>query len=316
MIRPIPMLLAAMLCFTAATANATPKTADADKRAWPDGSQLVISISMQYEAGGQPEGAESPFSGQPIKEKLPDLIAHSWFNYGSKEGVHRMLDLWDKYKIKVTSHVVGLAAQRNPELVKEIHDRGHEVASHGMSWTPQYNMPYEKELAFVKAGNAEVEKITGVAPKGYNAFWMRRGPNTLKVLQDAGMTYHIDDLSRDEPFITMVKGKPFAVVPYTVRNNDIVLIEGRHFSAQQFLDQLKLEFDRLYAEGKTQRRMMSVSLHDRIGGSPAVVEALDQFLAYASSKNGVTFKRKDEIANVVLTEEKPLIDHSEDQYNK
>ncbi len=35
-----------------------------------------------------------------------------------------------------------------------------------------------------------------------------------------------------------------------------------------------------------------------------------------SSCMAATGKRKDEIANVVLTEEKPLIDHSEDQYNK
>jgi hypothetical protein len=40
--------------------------------------------------------------------------------------------------------------------------------------------------------------------------------------------YHIDDVSRDEPFIAPVNGKDFVVVPYTLRNNDIVLIEGRN----------------------------------------------------------------------------------------
>ncbi len=33
---------------------------------WPNGAQLVISVSMQFETGGQPEGAESPFSGNPL----------------------------------------------------------------------------------------------------------------------------------------------------------------------------------------------------------------------------------------------------------
>ncbi|MEF9478223.1 hypothetical protein OWR28_11485 [Chryseobacterium sp. 1B4] len=35
------------------------------KKYWPNGAQLVISVSMQFETGGQPEGAESPFSGTP-----------------------------------------------------------------------------------------------------------------------------------------------------------------------------------------------------------------------------------------------------------
>ena len=52
-----------------------------------------------------------------------------------------------------------------------------------------------------------VEKITGQKAVGYNANWLRRSPNTLKVLQELGFLYHIDDLSHDEPFITKVKEK-------------------------------------------------------------------------------------------------------------
>jgi hypothetical protein len=42
----------------------------ASNRFWPDGIRLVISISMQFEAGGQPsKGTDSPFPlarhGQP-----------------------------------------------------------------------------------------------------------------------------------------------------------------------------------------------------------------------------------------------------------
>ena len=39
---------------------------------WPNGARLVISVSMQFEAGAQPErGAESPFP--VIDTKYPDL---------------------------------------------------------------------------------------------------------------------------------------------------------------------------------------------------------------------------------------------------
>ncbi|VXB61963.1 Polysaccharide deacetylase [Flavobacterium sp. 9R] len=285
------------------------------KSYWPNGAQLVISVSMQFETGGQPEGAESPFSGNPLPKGNPDLAADSWYRYGANEGIYRMLDLWKKHDIKVTSHVVGAAAIRYPEVAKAIANQGHEIAAHGIAWDNQWNKNYADELDFVKKGVDTVAAITGQKAVGYNANWLRRSPNTLKVLQELGFLYHIDDLSRDEPFITKVNGKNFVVMPYTLRNNDIVNIEGKKWSADQFLAQLKLEFDQLYAEGATKRRMMSVSLHDRIGGSPAIVKVMDEFITYAKSKPGVVFMRKDAIAKMVQNDPNTPIDNAEAKYN-
>jgi len=275
---------------------------------WPNGAQLIISISMQFEAGGQPEGAESPFSGAPLPAGFPDLPAKTWFEYGYKEGILRLLALWDKYDIKVTSHMVGEAVLKNPELAKLIVKHGHEAAGHGMNWSSQYNMKFDEEKKFVEEGAQAVEKITGQKPVGYNCNWLRRSVNTLEVLQNLGFLYHIDDVSRDEPFITFVKDKQFITIPYTVRCNDIVLIEGKGFSAQDFLNQIKLEFDHLYKEGKHKRRMMSVSLHDRIGGTPAMAEAMENFIMYAMEHPNVVFMRKDEIAKMVEHDQNTLVE--------
>jgi hypothetical protein len=59
---------------------------------WPDKARLVISISMQFETGSQPDrGAGSPFPS--IDPKYPDLPVQKWYEYGFKEGVPRLLDL-------------------------------------------------------------------------------------------------------------------------------------------------------------------------------------------------------------------------------
>src|SRR5882757_439797 len=111
---------------------------------WPDGIRLVISISMNFEAGGEPEtGADSPFPPN-LEKGYTDLPARTWFQYGYKEGIPRLLNLWDKYEIKVTSHMIGEAARHNPSLAKEIAARGHEISGHGLNWTPQYAMSYEE----------------------------------------------------------------------------------------------------------------------------------------------------------------------------
>jgi peptidoglycan/xylan/chitin deacetylase (PgdA/CDA1 family) len=281
------------------TQNASPSAAG---KFWPGDTRLVISISMQFEAGGQPpKGTDSPFPRVDFPDSVPsDPATNTWFAYGYREGIPRMLDLWDRHGVKVTSHMIGEAARKHAELAREIVARGHEAAAHGPQWRSQYAMSREEEKQFIAEGTRMVEEITGQRPTGYNANWLRRGPNTLSLLQELGYTYHIDDISRDEPFIEQVNGKDFVVVPYTLRNNDILLIEGRNYSPDKFLAQIKRDFDELYQEAGTRRRMMSISAHDRISGSPQMVNVWDEFIRYAKSKPGVAFMRKDDIAKFAL----------------
>ena len=273
-----------------------------EKQFWSDGIRLVVSISMQFEAGGQPaKGTDSPFPKVDFPESVPsDAAANTWFAYGYREGIPRMLDLWDRHGVKVTSHMIGEAAQRHTALAREIVARGHEASGHGPRWSSQYAMTRDEERQFIVAGTDMVEQATGQRPIGYNCNWLRRSPNTLSLLQELGYLYHIDDLSRDEPFIEIVNDKDFVVVPYTLRNNDILLIEGRNYSPSKFIEQIKLDFDQLYEEAGHRRRMMSVSAHDRISGTPQMVRAWDEFLKYANEREGVAFLRKDEIARYVL----------------
>jgi peptidoglycan/xylan/chitin deacetylase (PgdA/CDA1 family) len=266
---------------------------------WPDGARLVVSISMQMEAGAQPlSGAESPMP--KIDPKYPDLPASKWYEYGFKEGLPRLLDIFDRRKVQVTSHMVGATVDLHPALAKEIVQRGHEASGHGQTWAAQYSMTPAQERESYKQSAASIERATGTKPLGFNAFWLRGTPQTLEILQELGFIYHIDDVSRDEPFLINVKGKPFAVVPYTLHMNDIVDYESRYFSTQQYAGDLKAEFDMLYAESSKRRRMMSVSAHDRIAGRPSRSKVLEEFIVYAQNNPGVVFMRKDEIARFAL----------------
>src|SRR6266852_2067013 len=171
---------------------------------WPDKTRLVISISMQMEAGAQPESdAESPLP--KIDPKYPDIAATKWYEYGFKEGLPRLLEMFDRRKVKVTSHMVGAAVEKHPALAKEIVQRGHEPAGHGQTWTPQYSMTSEQERKSYTDSAATIERVTGVRPVGFNAFWLRGTPHTLQILQELGYAYYIDDISSDEPFLERSK---------------------------------------------------------------------------------------------------------------
>src|SRR5258708_9619346 len=78
----------------------------------PDNARLVISISMQMEAGAQPEsGAESPLPR--IDPKYPDIPPTKWYEYGFKECLPRLLDMFDRRKVNVTCHMLGPDAEQH-----------------------------------------------------------------------------------------------------------------------------------------------------------------------------------------------------------
>lgn len=266
---------------------------------WPNGARFVVSLSMQLETGAQPErGANGPWGN--LDPRYPDITTEKWYEYGFKEGVPRLLDLFDRRKVKVTSHMVGLAVEKHPALAKEIVQRGHEAAGHAQTWAPIYDKSRDDEKSAIETGAKTVERITGARPLGFNAPGMRGTPNTLAILQELGFLYYTDDLSRDEPFIVSVKAKPFVVVPYTFQLNDYQNYENRWRTCSDFAGELKEEFDALYIESEHRRRMMSIATHDRVA-RPSRTRVLEEFIAYAQSHPGVVFMKKEEIARFALS---------------
>ncbi len=267
---------------------------------WPGGARLAVSLSLMFEGGGQPiSGSGGPIP-EPIKDGLPDLPTNAFFAYGPNEGIPRILDLMDKHQIKLSSFMIGQAIQKEPELAKEIVRRGHEAGAHGRTWQNSYAMKPDEERRFIADNVEAIEKITGFTPVGWNAYWLRNSPYTLDILQGLGFKYHIDEPSRDEPFIVPLSKGDFVTVPYTFHMNDISSFPFEGYNPMAYEQALKDEFDQLYEEGATRRRLMVFSMHDRISGHAARVRVLDRFLTYARSKPGVWFARKDEIAKYAL----------------
>jgi peptidoglycan/xylan/chitin deacetylase (PgdA/CDA1 family) len=279
--------------------EATQSAKTGPQRFWPDGTRLVISMSMQFESGVKPTPSDGPFPSAALA--FEDTATTSWYNYGVREGIPRLLDLWDRYGIKVTSHMVGDAVDRAPSLAREIVARGHEAAAHGQRFTPTYSMRPEEERSSYLANIQSIEKATGQRPVGINVFGMRHTPATLGILQELGFLYHVDDVSADEPMTTGSNEKPFVIVPYTLRNNDFVRFGSPAMTGKLFIQELRDDFDALYEESGHRRRMMSIAIHDRVSGAPGLSYAMRDFLYYARSKAGVTFMRKDAIAQWMLT---------------
>jgi peptidoglycan/xylan/chitin deacetylase (PgdA/CDA1 family) len=282
------------------------------ERFWPNHARLAISLSLMFEGGGQPSSGASGVIPEQIMGSIPDLPTSAFFAYGYNEGIPRLLDLMDKHRIKLSSFMIGKAVERSPDISREIVRRGHEAAAHGRTWENSYQLSRDDEKRFIADSVESITRITGQTPIGWNAYWMRSSVHIFETLQDLGFLYTIDHPSRDEPFIIPVRGRDFMIVPYTFHMNDIVAFPFQGWNPMAYEQALRDEFDQLYEEGAHRRRMMVVSLHDRISGHAGRVRVLDRFLAYARSKPDVWFARKDEIARFALEHraDTPVLDGS------
>jgi peptidoglycan/xylan/chitin deacetylase (PgdA/CDA1 family) len=296
--------------------GAAPMVAPQSERAatglWPNGARLAVSLSLMFEGGGQPISGAGGVIPDPIEKGVPDLPTNAFFAYGHYEGIPRVLDLMDKHGVKLSSFMIGKAVETSPDLAREIVRRGHEAAAHGRVWDNSYQLPRDEEKRFIADSVETIHRVTGQTPVGWNAYWMRNSIHILETLQDLGFLYHIDEPSRDEPFIVPVRGRDFVTVPYTFHLNDIVAFPFEGWNPAAYEQALRDEFDQLYEEGVKRRRMMVISLHDRISGHPGRVRVLDRFLTYAKSKPGVWFARKDEIARYALANRAatPVVDRA------
>jgi len=94
-----------------------------------------------------------------------------WERYESRvdANTRRVLDLLDDYQTKGTFFVLGWVAERHPELVRQIHQRGHEVASHGYAHQRVYTQSPEQFREQTRRCKKLLEDLIGAPIQGYRA---------------------------------------------------------------------------------------------------------------------------------------------------
>ena len=80
------------------------------------------------------------------------------------EDTQQLIDILDKYGVKVTFFVVGEWVDKYPESVKALHDAGHEVMSHSDSHAHFNSLSSDQIVADLTACGDKIQQVTGVRP--------------------------------------------------------------------------------------------------------------------------------------------------------
>ena len=272
---------------------------------WPAGARIAVQFVVNYEEGGE----NCVLHGDPASEAfLSEIVgAAPWpgqrhpsmesiYEYGSRVGVWRLLDLFARYEIPLTIFGVAMALERNPAVAEAAMAAGHEICSHGYRWIDYRDVPEDVEREHLERAIEIIRSLTGERPLGWYTGRTSERTRAL-VVEEGGFLYDADDYNDDLPFWTEVNGKSHLVVPYTLDNNDMRFATPQGFnSGDQFYSHLRDAFDVLYAEGEHTPRMMSVGLHCRLVGRPGRLAALARFIEHTRRFDDVWYCRRIDIA--------------------
>lgn len=271
---------------------------------WPGDARIAVQFVLNVEEGAeqsilngddQSEGYLHELPGRPPRLGERDLSVEGMYEYGSRAGAWRILDLFAARDLPLTAFAVGLALELNPELGRALRAAGHEVAGHGYRWIDYRTIPEAEERRHIRLTIEAIERICGTRPVGW--YTGRVSQNTRRLLREEGGFLYLSDAYNDDLPYWLTDAPPQLVIPYTLVTNDARYLMSNGFaSGADFFALLKDAFDLLWQEGERRPKMMSIGLHGRISGHPARAMALARFLDYVQSHDAVWVCRRADIA--------------------
>jgi Polysaccharide deacetylase len=151
--------------------------------------------------------------------------------------------------------------------------RGHEVAAHGWRWQSHAGMNEAEERQTIRRTVSAIELATGVKPVGWHTR-SATSPNTRRLLVEEGFLYDSDAYNDDLPYFVVVGGARDLVLPYSFDTNDMHYQHTQRFQGADFADYVIAAYEWLVREGATAPKMMSIGLHLRMIGRPALAVSL------------------------------------------
>ena len=117
-----------------------------------------------------------------------------WLQYESRvsKNTQNILDILDNHYTKATFFIVGWIAEKHPELVKEINERGHEVGCHSYKHQRITTLSRDSFRKDTKKSKDILENIIGRKVLGYRAPSYTITKNTLwalDILAELGFQY-------------------------------------------------------------------------------------------------------------------------------
>ncbi len=145
-----------------------------------------------------------------VRSVNPSMISRGQFG---AVAIPRILDLLDRYQVRSSFAVPGHTAYAYPDMVQEVHRRGHEILHHG--WVHENPAEFDEkgERNIIEKGLEALERVVGIRPEGYRSPAWDFSTRTVDLLLEYGFSYDSSCMGHD-------------FYPYYLRQGDTWSLDG------------------------------------------------------------------------------------------
>jgi peptidoglycan-N-acetylglucosamine deacetylase len=120
------------------------------------------------------------YSVDTNEKKIALTFDVSW----GTDNTEKILDILDKYNVKATFFLVGAWAEDNTDIVKEIHNRGHEIANHSTKHPDMTKITRDRIIKEVEITDAKIRELTGESSNIFRCPSGTYNDNVIETLKD------------------------------------------------------------------------------------------------------------------------------------
>ncbi|MDB5698565.1 MAG: polysaccharide deacetylase family protein [Alphaproteobacteria bacterium] len=268
--------------------NPVPYSALPNRPRWtlPDAAKVALWVipNIEHFRYGQPSTTIIPLTAGLV----PDVLNHSWRDYGNRVGVWRMMDILQECGVQATAALNAEVTAEYPEIISAGRELGWEWMGHGMTnSTLLAGMAEDEERAEISNTLRTIAAATGAPPRGWLGPALTETEHTLDLLAEAGVDYVADWVNDEQPYRIATRSRDIYSIPYSIEINDITAFLTLGRSGEEFADMICDQFDVLYEDGATTGRVMSICLHPFLIGHPHRAKHFKKALKYITAHPGV-----------------------------
>jgi len=265
---------------------------------WKDGYRCAVMLTFDFDAD---EVWQTKIEADRAYNKVS---IQTRGEFGATIGIPRILDLLAKYGLKAGFFVPGKVAERYPDVVKDIHEEGHELGHHGYTHSNPANFKSrDEELKELRGGIEALENLTGEKPVGYRSPSADISSFTLQLLSQNGFIYDSSLLNSDMPYLHPIDEKLIVEIPFSWMLDDWVHFGFNMYPPLPYQSGISTPskvFDIWYSEfiGLYKRnRCFTLTMHPQLIGRASRIDMLERLVQEMLKWPGVWFARPREVAS-------------------
>jgi peptidoglycan/xylan/chitin deacetylase (PgdA/CDA1 family) len=233
---------------------------------WPGGKRLAVYVAVNIEQFSYGEGKGAAIAPP---DQANSHSVFSWRDYGNRVGIWRLFELFDGLDIPIEAQLNTAIYDHCPDIPEKLRARGDEILGHGMTNSAeQGHLSEAAEAEHIRTVTATIARHEGRPPMGWMSPWLSNSEVTMDLLQEAGYRYVMDWTCDDQPIWLKTRQGRILAMPYPIECNDTRGIVWYHYTASEFADMLRDNFDEMLEQSARQPLVCPISLHPFVIGRP------------------------------------------------